>query len=480
MSLTSSLSSALVGLDLTSRRADLVARNVANADAPGYARRSLEGSGPAGLPGSQVSVGRPVDPRLVQLRRESQSHEAGATVLQAFHAELDRTLGDPDQPGSLQDTIARLDASFVSAAANPNVPSRLTEIALAAEALADKLRSLDAVVQNGRQQADTGIGRAVDQLNADLGEVERLNGDIRRVRAGGNDAADLLDRRTVLIDRISETIPVRELPRESGAIALVTEGGLLILDGRPVKLGFASRSPITADMKVPFLLSGLTVNGRDVPTAGPTSGIRGGALEALFALRDTVAPDATTKLDGMAADLILRFEAATVTATNPAGTSGLFTDRGAAYTAGAPEGLSGRITLNTAVTVNRPDLHFRLRDGLGEIAPQNEGDSSLLLRYGTVLSMQGLPLAGGLPAVQSDLPGHAAGLRSIVSAARVEADNRLSYHSSRSQELEERRDGAGVDIDAEMRRLIDVEQAYAANARVMQAVSDMMNRLTEI
>ena len=479
MGLTSSLNSALAGLDLTSRRADLVSRNVANADAPGYARRELEGSGPAGLPGSQVSVARPVDPRLVQLRRESQSREAGAAVPQALLAELDGAVGDPGTPGSLQDAIARLDASLVAATAHPNAPTRLTDVALAAEGLAAKLRSIDAVVQDGRQRADTGIGRTVDQLNADLRDVEKLNVDIRRVKAGGNDAADLIDRRTVLIDRISKAVPVREMPREGGAVALVSEGGLLLLDGKALTLGFTAHSPITADMTAPSTLSGLTVNGLDVPTQGASSGIRGGALEALFHVRDTLAPETTAMLDGMAGDLVLRFEAAGAVGGTP-GAAGLFTDAGAPFAAGSPPGLAGRLSLNAAVPADRPDLHFRLRDGLGATGPGSGSDVTLLLRYGEALARPGLPLAGGLPARQADLPGHAADLRSMISQKRVAAEDEASQHRTRSEELAARRDGAGVDIDAEMRRLIDVEQAYAANARVLQAVSDMMNRLTEI
>lgn len=480
MSLTSSLNSALAGLDLTSRRADIVARNVANSDAPGYARRGLEGSGRAGLPGSGVSVARLVDPRLTQLRREAQSREAGSAVVQTFGADLDAALGDPDQAGSLQDALGRFDAALVSAAADPNAPTRLGEIASAADALAARLNGIDGVIQDGRQKADTDIGRAVDQLNADLGQVERLNTDIRRLAAGGHDTADLVDRRTLVVDRISTTVPVRELLRDNGSVALVSEGGLLLLDGRPVTVGFAPRAPITAAMSVPIQLSGLTVNGRDALTAGTASGIRGGALEALFALRDVIAPDATALLDGVAAELIGRFEAQAVDDTVAPGSPGLFTDDGAPFSLTAPKGLAGRIAVNDAVAVDRPEGHWRLRDGLGATGPGSGGDAALLLRYGAAFARSATPLVAGLPAVAADVPGHAAGLRSLVSAARVEADDRLAYHRSLAEDRGERRDGGGVDIDAEMRRLVELEQAYAANARVMQAVADMMNRLTEL
>ena len=35
----------------------------------------------------------------------------------------------------------------------------------------------------------------------------------------------------------------------------------------------------------------------------------------------------------------------------------------------------------------------------------------------------------------------------------------------------------GVDTDRELQRLMLIEQAYAANARVLQTVDDMMNAL---
>jgi len=46
--------------------------------------------------------------------------------------------------------------------------------------------------------------------------------------------------------------------------------------------------------------------------------------------------------------------------------------------------------------------------------------------------------------------------------------------------LTEAEAAGGVDSDYEMQMLLRVEQAYAANARVIQAVETMMQRLMEI
>ena len=53
----------------------------------------------------------------------------------------------------------------------------------------------------------------IDQLNKALSDLEGLNGDIVRIRTSGGDSSALEDQRQVLIDRVNEIVPVRELPR---------------------------------------------------------------------------------------------------------------------------------------------------------------------------------------------------------------------------------------------------------------------------
>ncbi|MCK0169058.1 flagellar hook-associated protein FlgK [Jannaschia sp. S6380] len=481
MSLTSSLSFAAAGLDLNARRADVVARNVANAGEAGYARRTLDATGAGiGLPGSGVAVSRDVDPRLVQLRREAQSQEAATSVAAQFQTRLDAAIGDPDTAGSLQDRLARLDAAFVSAAASPGSETRLTEIAHAADATAEKLNSLDALVRQDRQDAETEIGRTVDKLNADLEEVARINAGIVRLDAGGHDTADLLDQRTRVLDRISQEVPIRELPRDNGAVALVTQGGVLLLDGRPAELGHDGRNPITPDMTAPDQLSGLTVNGRPVSTDGPQAGIAGGRLQALFELRDRVAPSATARLDGLAAELVGRFGHTSVDPTLAPADPGLFSDGGLGFDPSAPAGLAGRLQINAAVAPERTDQHWRLRDGLAASGSGVQGDPDLLLAYGAAFAETAAPRSSDLQNRVTNIAGHAAGLKSSVSADRVRLSDAAEAHRGQAQAILDARDGGAVDVDAEMRRLIEIEQAYAANARVIRVVDDMMNRLMEI
>ncbi|SDZ01994.1 flagellar hook-associated protein 1 FlgK [Jannaschia faecimaris] len=481
MSLSSSMNVAVAGLDINSRRAEIVARNVANADRAGYVRRDVNVTGAGvGAPGSTATVTREMDTRLVPLRREAQSRQAGDEVFSAFFGRIDGVVGDPEEAGSLQDRLARLDAAFLSSAAEPQSEVRLLEVAEAAIDLVSLVNNLDDAVMEARQKADSDIGKGVVQLNADLADVARLNTDIRRLSLGGSDTADLLDQRTVLIDRISEQVPLHELPRERGVVALVSAGGVMLLDGKPAEFGFNPRAPIMPDMSYPMQLSGLTVNGRPIAVSGAASGIPGGRLAANFDLRDNIAPEATARFDSLAADLIDRFEDPTVDTTRAAGAPGLFTESGGALMPMPVPGLAGRLAVNSEVLPERGGDLWRLRDGI-EAANQGSGsDSGLLLRYGAAMADKALPVLAGLPEVPGDIVGHAAALKSLFSSDRLRAEDRVAFSTNEATGLVEQRDGGAVDIDAEMRRLIEIEQAYAANARVIQAVGDMMNRLTEI
>ncbi|MGB3407885.1 MAG: flagellar hook-associated protein FlgK [Jannaschia sp.] len=480
MSLSASLSNALSGLTISSRRAEIIASNVANADTPGYAQRRLATTGP--IPGlySSVHVSRAADAGLTYLRRDAAANSADAGVAQAFYTQVDLAIGDPDQAGSLQDLLSRLDAAFTSAASDPTSPAKLVLTARAASDLASKFNDIADIVTSERRTSEGRIADSVERLNRDLASVSRLNADIVRLKSTGNDPSDLLDQRQLIVDRIAVDIPIRELQRDNGTIALVSQGGVILLDGRAAEIGFSERTYVEPDMSYPDQLSGLTVNGRNVGSGKSGDGLAGGGLGALFRLRDDMAPRTMEQLDALAFELATRFQSPDVDPSLAAADAGLFTDGGNPASALALTGLAGRLAINASLDPGDSATTWRLRDGLGAVSPGPASSSAQLLRFSDVFRDSAAPAASGLGDGVDDLVGFAARTRSAFSLERVAADDAARFATNRSETLEALRDGGKVDVDEEMRRLIDVEQAYAANARLIQAVGQMMDRLTEI
>lgn len=473
MSLTASLNTALSGLGLTARRAEILASNVASADTPGYARRRLSTDGT--VQGTQVL--REVDPALQQMRRDAGAEAAGAAITAGFASALDMRMGDPDRPGSLQALLARFDAALTVAAADPTSLAGLASGAAAAEDLVDGLTGLADLVIDARQGAEARIADGVARLGSDLALVADLNADIRRLEVLGQDPSDLRDRRASIVDRISEAVPVRQLPRDHGEVALVSHGGVILLDGSPAEIGFSERAFVEPDQAYPADLSGLTVDGRAVGTGRDGDGLAGGSLGALFDLRDRAAPEAMARLDAIALELAQRFQDGATDPSLSATEPGLFTDRQARVGTAPDAGLAARLQVNDLLASDGPE---RLRDGFGAAAPAAPASNAQLLRFSDALAARTAPLSGALGSAPADLTDLGGRLRSALSSDRLAAQDASDGADLTWQRLVDLRDGGAVDIDEEMRRLLAVEQAYAANARLIQAVGQMMDRVTEI
>jgi len=485
MSITAALSNAVSGLTAASRTAEVVSGNVANALTDGYARREIDLT--ARITGGQgagvqvAGVTRIVDETLLRDRRLSGAELGGARTLKDFYDAVLKLAGQPDDPASLSGLAAGFESSLVEAASRPDSDARLAAVLAAEQQLAGAFESASDQIQQLRVDADTSIAGAVRQLNGTLSEIADLNALITRTDAVGSDTAGLLDRRQTLIDQVSDLVPVRIMPRDNGAVALYSMTGATLLDGKPAVLEFSRTEPITADMtQGSGALSGLNVNGQPVATAGENGPLSGGRLAALFAVRDEHAVTAQTDLDGLATDLIQRFQDPALDPTLAAGDPGLFTDGGGPYDPLETVGLAGRLSVNALADPARGGALWRLRDGLGAAAPGPVGEGALLQGYADALAEARVPAAGNYGAARRTFHGLASDLTSRFGQALFDADNRVAFTEARYTGLRDAEQAKGVDTDQEMQKLLLVEQAYAANARVIKTVDDLIQTLIGI
>lgn len=482
MTISSALNNALSGLRASGKSSEIVSANIANASTPGYAARLLSLS-PNGVTGGVTVNGvvRQTDPQLLADRRAASADFGRQSELTNFLRDYERILGTPDQAGSLAANIADFESSLIAASSRPDATERLTGAVNEARDLALSLNAATDQVQRARTNADQSIAAQVSRLNNALEEVQKINASIVKRGVQGEDTSSLLDMRQQVVDEISEMVPVRVLQRDQGAIALYSVGGALLLDGTPTDIGFTGATIVTANQSFEDgELSGLTINGFAVDISQDRGALRGGMLAAQFEIRDESAVEAQTKLDAMARDLIARFEDPTVDPTLAPGDPGLFTDNSAALDPLLEEGLAGRLLLNAAVDPQEGGEVWRLRDGIGATAPGNVGDSSLLQSLSEAIVAKRTPASGDFGAGQYGFAQLATSLIGEVGTERQYAEQRQSFSSAQLNELTERELANGVDTDSELQRLLIIEQAYAANARVIQTVDEMLDQLLRI
>ncbi len=478
MSISSALSNAMSGLTVNGRMAEVTSSNLANVLTDGYGRRSVE------LTSSQLggvgveSINRFVDAGLLADRRLTDAALEGQDRNTSMLVRLEQSLGDPEDAASIGARLAVFENALISASSDPasdvrlsNVVSRLNDVTIT---LQDNTRT----VQSLRQEADAAIARDIEVLNASLLQVEAMNEDILRLKATGNDTSALIDARQTAVDKIAGILPIRETQRENGTITLMTTSGTTLLDGQTVQFGFERTPTITADMTLASgALGAITLDG---VALDPTTGIGrldGGSLGASFAMRDGTLVEVQAGLDGIAVDLVARFEDPTTDPTLTAGDLGLLTDEGGVLDLADTVGLAGRIGINAAVDPNAGGDVTLLRDGLNAAVQGPVGDSTQLNRWIAALDVARADLPGS---VSQGASGRAASFTSQIGATRLAAEEQLSFTSARWDTLREAELANGVDTDLELQMLLLVEQAYAANARVIQTVDSMMQSLMEI
>lgn len=484
MTITSAFSNALTGLTASARMAEIVSSNTANALTEGYARRELVLS-PQSLGGNGAGVkingvSRQINESTLQDRRLADAAAANAGIRTEFLDRFEALLGVSTDSDALTARVADLESALVEAASLPESEARLAAVVDSAEEVAQHLNAISKDIEEVRTKADHSIGDEVERLNTTLKQIDELNHEILVQKSSGNDATALQDQRQGLIDQVSAIVPVRQVTRENYQISLYTTGGAILLDDNPVEVGFTPVNIVTADMtQASGALSGLTIAGN--PVSSSDSGVLGGgSLGALFAVRDELAPEAQAQIDGFARELVERFSSSTADSTLPPGLPGLFTDNGGAFDPADEVGLAGRIGVNTLVVPEAGGELWRLRDGLGAATPGPVSNATALQALVDTLSLSQSPASSSLSSAQRSVAGLASDMLSKASQARQSSEMIESYAVARQEAATELVLADGVDTDYEMQTLLKVEQAYAANAKVLQTLDQLLQQILEI
>ncbi len=332
MGLGSVLTTATSGLGATQAGLDLVARNIANADRPGYTRKVLSiAESVVGGRGNGVrlnGVGRIADNFLsVRLRAES-SELAATDVRTTFLNQLANAFGAPGSANALDTVFNKFTQSLQALASTPEDFSTRQGAVAQAQSLALSLRDLSAEVRSLRQLAEDSIGTAVEDINGALTQLERINQELRSTQSRGN--PDLLDQRDTLLLGLSNHLDIRVNENADGSVSVATVNGLQLLGEKAAQLGFDRNASVNAQA-----MWSADPAQRDVGTITLDLGgepidliangaLREGGLGALVRMRDETLVEAQTQLDELAHGLALSISTKTVA--------------GGAVTAGAQDG----------------------------------------------------------------------------------------------------------------------------------------------
>lgn len=489
MSLTHALSSANSGLASTSRRADVAANNIANASTPGYVRRSVITSETvSGSQGSGVritAIERAQDMAVTRLRRDADSATGRSSVMAQAYQTLNTELGSPGDGYGLFSTLENLESALKSLEATPESSALQNAVFSAANETTHQFNALSHIVTSMRETADNNIDRSVKKVNDSLYRLQDINSQLGSIDDLSSEGAALEDERQRLIDGIAEIIPIKDIARQGGQIDILTSSGVYLLSGSVRELSYERAGVVSETDRYGepgSRLSGLFVGEQDLtPGTDGRHALQSGSLAGEFAIRDTVAVEFADTLDGLASDLISRFSNDALDPTKAAGAPGIFTDKGAAHDPVDLLGTASRLRLNNAINPNVGGDVSRLRDGLGATTPGNSGNTAIISGLLSAMTDSQDAPAGTKLQGQYNVIGAAAGFTSQIGEQALRHDSINASTIARRDILSDTDlSKSAVDTDVELQNLLVIEQSYAANARVIQAISDMIDRLMQL
>ncbi|WP_420456808.1 flagellar hook-associated protein FlgK [Rubrivirga sp.] len=451
MSLTRLFSTARQSLLANQAAINATGLNIANAETPGYTRRTVGlratpaarggvfiRSGPS--PGGGVQVGSfdrvrngILDGAVRRGRAGSGGANEGALLLSGLESQLAADGGDAflgalggffDAWGDVADAPADLSV-------RDTLLSKAGQLAQTLNGAASRLQSYGASVQ-------TDLKATVEQTNALLAEVADLNVAIRTAQAQGSSDLDALDRRDVVLDELAGLAPFALQDQPDGSVTVTLDGMMAVQDDEVLPLRLALPPDVAAPQ--------IRAQGSDRSLR--LGALDGGALGAQLDLLGTALPGARAALDGLAADLVAAVNAAHAGGTGLDGSTGQpFFD---------PAGVTaGTISLAPGLTAESV--------AAGTTGPGDASVATLIAGLSEETSTAATRLLANL----------GSGARKASTAAG--ANGAVAAHA------EALRDGVSrVSLDEEMTNLIRFQQTYAASARVLETADSLFDTLLAI
>ena len=501
MSIDAALLIARSGLMHTQRALSNAADNVANAETEGYTRKRIVAEAVSvngqGMGVRSLGPVRDVDTALVNEINKRKSELAAAELRDSVLVRIEEAHGDPAKGEGLGDLVGKLRTSFIELRHDPSQVVKQQAIVLnAAQILTDRLNDLSRVVGEARQSAHDGIVTEITKINATVRELAELTRNIVERTGAGEATADIEDKRDLALDHLSESVGFKAVRRENGGLLLLGAGGVTIPlsekgDAFSVAPGVLAPAAYYggAGTIPPIVLAGTDV----------TPLISGGRLGEYLRLRDQTLPRYQAELDVAAAEIADRFEEEGLRLfTDPTGTPPALSgpDPNLPYAGGAQIGFAGRIQVNAEVRaevfhdgaahavvvtpnpVGGPAGFTTLIDRIltNSFAASNSQGSNWggfattgLGPDGSLSSPFGMPQTieqyGILVTATQASDSAAAG--AAVETAKQLSDGLQARFTRQSR----------VDVDSEMASLIQLQNAYAANARVISTAQTMWDSL---
>jgi flagellar hook-associated protein 1 len=342
MGLGQALTSAVSGLRVTQSALSIVSGNIANAQTPGYVKKTVSQVAAASANitiGVRLSgVNRVLDSYLqTQLRTES-SGGSYASSLSAYFSRLQNVFGQPGSDNALATVFSNFTTAAQALSTSPDSTSARFGVLSSGQALAQHLNGMTADIQSLRSQAELEIADTVTQANNAMAQIAAINLQLGQTNVQDATTAVLRDKRDQAIDQLAQLMNIRVVEGDNHKVNIFSGAGTQLVGDSAVTLKFDAKGSLTpasvwdadpAKRSVGTITidNGANTTGLDLVANGVISS---GKLTALLQMRDQVLTQAQAQVDQIAAAMASALSDRTLsgTAVAAAGQNGFDLDIG--------------------------------------------------------------------------------------------------------------------------------------------------------
>lgn len=263
--------------------------NISNANTEGYSRQrvqlkefdplynpGLERPERPGMIGQGIdvqSINRVRDEMLDQRITETQNTETYWQTRSDYYSMIEQVYNEPDEI-SVRSNMDKFWQSWQELSVHPESQAARQAVVSRGESLTDSIRSKWDNLMGIGNLLNSDIEATVKEVNDYANQIAAVNGEIVRSRAMGDNPNDLLDRRDLLVDKLSKLVNITTDRRDANEFMVHVEGRVLVQGS--VARNFDLETPVDN-------------NGYDKlvwKDTGNDAFVAGGKLGALIELRD--------------------------------------------------------------------------------------------------------------------------------------------------------------------------------------------------
>lgn len=425
------------------------AHNLTNVNTPGYSRQRvvLSTTDPHLLEGVKMLVmGTGVRVDHIQRIRdlfldarvaETSSQHHRLNTLYERLTQVEDTFSEPTEAGLSRQIVAFFNA-FHELSANPENVGVRASVYQRTEGMTRTFRQLATRLDEMYDEMRQRVESTINEINAIAHSIADLNAKIRHYRASGTSASDLLDKRSQLVERLSEYVQVRITHMADGTIRL-SLGEFVLVEGERV-----TPLPTGIDLGGKRLTNGVDQH----------ASILGGSMRGLMDAMESIAIY-RQRLDRLAAQIVAQINAIHRT--------GYALDGNTGYNL-----LSGTNALTIALSEDITDIN---RIAAGNRPAPGDGSKALeiaRLRWTSLAELDNKTIPDFYTALVAEL-GEQARTASIG-----QENQKIILENLQAQ----REAVSGVNVDEEMSNLLRYQRAYQAAAQLVAvmdaAVADLI------